>query len=439
MKSSTIVTVASACLLQTAAATSAPKGCCRSNQCLKAIGSPLNNGVADCSANLVVTVTVAPSSAVTTTETATQTGVDTALFTETVTETAATETLLFTTDATVTAATQTNTVDETVTVLVTSTDLQTAPTPTTTTLVYSKDDPTIFRKKRLATVTSLAGSVVSALPDYVSAVCPSWDKYTSACRCAGVEPVTVTVAAGAAPTVTETVSTSVVGSTLSRTDVETAPATATTEATRTETVTETPTPSTATEVTTATSTTVAQATATPSAVVVPQNCRPTGPWFRGQTYSLSTQSEGPKYMYTVDTSSDSSSISWAQFSTIPSGPEYQSQQWVLDDQGQLQQFNPAAGASEVQVAYVDGGLAQGPADTVPVAMMKLNGAQFLTFIGAIARVQGCVSPGTNALTLRDMIGARSNILQCGTAMVLSRGDGSDFYPGGCTPVTMEAH
>ncbi|KAK7965906.1 uncharacterized protein PG986_000183 [Apiospora aurea] len=300
MKSSTIVTAASACLLQTAAATSAPKGCCRTNQCLQAIGSPLNNGVADCSTNLVVTVTVAPSSAVTVTETATQTGVDTALFTEIVTETAATETLLFTTDATTA-------------------------------------------------------------------------------------------------------------------------------------------PSTITEVSTATSTTVAHATATPSAVVVPQNCRPVGPWFRGQSYSLSTQSEGPKYMYTVDTSSDSSSVSWAQFSTIQSGPEYQSQQWVLDAHGQLQQFNPTAGASEVQVAYVDGALAQGPADTVPVAMMKLNSAQFLTFIGAIARVQGCVSPDTNALTLRDMIGARSNILQCGTAMVLSRGDGSDFYPGGCTLVTMEAH
>ncbi|KAK8017405.1 hypothetical protein PG993_013731 [Apiospora rasikravindrae] len=431
MKSSTIVTVASACLLQTAAAT-APKGCCRSNQCLKAIGSPRNNGVADCSANLRVTVTVSPSSAVTTTETATQTGTDTALFTETVTETASTETLLFTTDATVTAATHTNTVAETVTVPATSTDLTTAPAATTTSFVYPDDD--IFTlKRRLATVTSLAASAASALPDYLSAVCPSWDKYTSACRCAGVEPVTVTAVLGAAPTVTVTASTTVVGSTLSSTDVETASATATTEVTLTETVTETPTPSTTTQVNTATSTVLTQATETPSAIVVPRDCQATGNVFRGKTNSLSSPSGDAQYMF-----ENSNMISFHEGSSMTAG-QLQRGQWVLDSRGYLQLATPLPGAGQVLAAYVDGDSARGADDTVEILMKPVGEVNFLAdAIGAVAHVQGCISPTTGEITLRETIAARSNILLCGLEMVLSRGDGRDILPDGCTPITMTA-
>ncbi|KAK8047840.1 hypothetical protein PG996_015904 [Apiospora saccharicola] len=219
MRGSSVVAVASACMLQIAAA-SAPKGCCRSNHLSILIGSPLNNGVEDCSENLLVTVTALRSSAFTTTTTVTQTGVETALFTETATQTAATETLVSTAGITVTDEIKTNTAGPTVTVTGTGFSYALAPI-----------------KARVAAITILLDPV-HVLPTYASSACSgSWDAYTSACRCAGFEPTTITVPGGAAPTVTVTVSTSVVGSTLSQGETQTAFVTATTKTTVTETVT----------------------------------------------------------------------------------------------------------------------------------------------------------------------------------------------------------
>ncbi|KAK8002064.1 hypothetical protein PG991_014286 [Apiospora marii] len=400
MKGSVAVSVASACLLQIAAATG-PKGCCRSNQCLKAIGSPLNGGVADCSANLVVTVTASPLSDVTTTTTtATQTGVETARFTETVTQTASTETLSFSTGTTVTAATQTNTVTETVTVPATATSVQTAPAATSTAWQY------IYPlKARLATITTPLAPVLApaaALPTYAASACSgSWDVYTSACRCAGVEPTTITVlAGGAAPTtVTVTASASVVGSTLSQSETQTASVTATTEVTLTTTVTETPTPATATESAT--------------------QCQRPGIVFQA---SSPDPSGTTRYM---------SPFIYGTFMSINFGYDAPTG-WLLDSQGHLQQALTLA-PIEPLAAYVKTDVV----GSVQVLLGYRSAVDSMVAAGTAARVQGCMDYHSNALFFRDLKDARSNLLLCENALYLSQGNGSDIMNGmDCRPMTI---
>ncbi|KAK8135485.1 hypothetical protein PG984_003425 [Apiospora sp. TS-2023a] len=399
MRGSAVVTVASACLLQIASAT-APKGCCRSNQCLKVIGSPLNNGVDDCSENLLVTVTALRSNAVTTTTTVTQTGVETDLFTETVTQTAATETLFSSTDMTVTAATQTNTVTETVTVPATSTDVQTATAVTTTAFNYNFGAV----KARVAAITIPLDPVL-ALPTYAASACGSWKAYT-----------------GAAPTVTVTDSASVVGSTLSQGETQTAFVTATTETTLTVTVTETPTPATATATDTATSTTTVTVETAAPTVVVTQQCQALGRVFR----PLTPYSDGRVRMLNTVTFFFRPGTEVAfQFNDPQFAP---TSSWLFDSEGL---FRRAGGDL---VAYVDATLKASA--TVHVMVAAAAQVDSLVAAGTAARIQGCVDSTTGVISLRDVLYSRSNILACGDSLYLSSGDGSDYDGNACLPLTL---
>lgn len=244
------------------------------------------------------------------------------------------------------------------------------------------------------------------MPTYAASACGSWDVYTSACRCAGVEPTTITVPGGAAPTVTVTVSASVVGSTLSQCETRTAFLTATTEVTLTETVTETPTPATATATDTATSTTVALETAAPTTVVVPRQCEMPGRAFR----ALNAFPTGPVRMMNA---AGQRLVAW-QYND-PSAAETST--WLLDSRGQLRL------ASGSLVPYIDASTVASASAMVLVATPAQ--VDSLVAAGTAARVQGCIDPSTGVLSLRDVLYSRPNMFSCGKALYLSSGDGSD--------------
>ena len=103
------------------------------------------------------------------------------IVTVTETSTVSTTTVVATISETVTAST------ETVLRLVTETDTTTATSVTTIDVAGT----TIIPWRRQVSIES---SPAHTLPTYAEQ-CPSWDKYVSACKCAGVTPVTVTVEA----------------------------------------------------------------------------------------------------------------------------------------------------------------------------------------------------------------------------------------------------
>ncbi len=378
MKSLGFVALSGVALLQVAAA-----ACCRSNQCLKAVVLAGEDGIADCSANAVITVTLSPSAS-TQTVTVVESGVATALFTETTTETISTETLLFTETTTITAATQTDVILESETVLVTATDVQLAAPVTSTSTNYQS----------FASVK--ARQTAAPLPEYASAVCANWDQYIKACSCAGVEISTVTVP-GAAETVTVTANDAVT------TTVSTLSSTQTDTISLTETVT-------ATETTTAASTTTVLATSTPT-VIVPITCLAKGLSFRASTpFSDGTT----RWMNTIG----QASVAWQTFA---SGSSLTSSTWVLDSNGYLELTGVIGTATSVLAAYVD---LSKTAATVAVLMKAKTDVEAGVAAGTWARVKGCVSPTTNEVTLSG--NGRSNILSCGNSMYLSTGDGSDY-------------
>ncbi|KAK0654734.1 hypothetical protein B0T16DRAFT_450496 [Cercophora newfieldiana] len=234
--------------------------CCRQNLCLKAIVDLENDGIAECSS--LLHVTVAPDSTATIFETTTVPGsaeYSTILFTETDTEsstvTASTETIVHVRSSTTTASTETITY----TSITTVTDSTETITETSTTT------------KRPTASIGLRGLITSsgpAVPDYATLVCPSWEKYVSACSCAGVTPSTTTE--GAASTTITLESTSpvlvIVSSVVTSTDIQIASVTATVSSvfidvvsatTTTETTTTTTTTDTATSEVTSTATTTA--------------------------------------------------------------------------------------------------------------------------------------------------------------------------------------
>lgn len=311
---------------------------------------------------------------------------------------------------------------ETITVPFTSTDLQAGPTVTVFTGTDFNYVSGGLQARRAALATPLAP--VLALPTYAAAACSgSWDVYTSACRCAGVEPTTVTVDAASGETVTATVSTSVVGSTSSQTETRTASVTATTETTVTETVTETPAPATTTATEATTSTTVAQATAPPVTVVAPRTCQATGQAFRA---SSPDPSGSTRYMAT-----------FAEYGVgFAPGSAAQAMNFVLDSRGQLELAAPEAPATEVYAVYVPTAVT----GTVQTRVGLRSAVDSMVNAGTVARIQGCIDSATSALSLRDLVSGKANLILCGNALYLSHGDGSD-NPNGityCRPMSATA-
>ncbi|KAK4445149.1 hypothetical protein QBC34DRAFT_307358 [Podospora aff. communis PSN243] len=400
-----LVAASGLALLQLASA-----ACCRSNLCLKAI-SDEHDGLADCSAALVVTVTES-ASIVVQRMTEVESIVTTALTTTTSTQTASTETLTFTDFTSIVGYTQTDISIVTSTVASTETDIQSAPVTITSTQ---------FNYQELLKARQTAAP---ELPDYASVVCPEWSLYTKACKCAGVEPTTITISA-AVSTITIAASdvlTSVI-STASSTEVEVSSVTVTTSSTQTDTITLTETvTSTQTDIATSVSTTVSIATPTTTATLT---CKPRNRAMRILTPFFDSTT---RYMNTVG-----SSVAWQTFPNTNPTP---GSTWKLDADGFVEHAAPVQSGGEVQGLFV---LASGAGESLQVRLMAKSQLDAAVAAGTHVRVRGCVNPVDNRVVMTAR--GKSNIISCGNSLYLSTGTGTDVRPqGGCdatAPVAVE--
>ncbi|KAK4224089.1 hypothetical protein QBC38DRAFT_486253 [Podospora fimiseda] len=390
MKNWGFATLSGTALLQLASA-----ACCRSNRCLNAvISAPA--GLADCSANLVVTVTPS-ATALTETLTVVESAIETILFTEILTETAAIETLLFTDVTTVTASTQTNIVSETVTVPVhvTTTIVESATPVITTAFVYPNSQTLVARQ-----VDS-----TSSIPEYVTQVCADWEKYIKACGCAGIKPAIIT-ASLLTETITVTASNAIT-TTLSSTQTDTVTVTETTSATTTniDSVIET---TTTTETLTASQTTTISTTSTPTSIVSVQ-CQSPGISFRASTpfWDGST-----RWMNVVN----SNIVAWQSFANGVPVVNAPTATWVMDNDGYLELRNIIAGQSEVLVAVM-ATASTGESAQVIVRGKSIANAQIAA--GTHVRVKACVTAEGNELRIQAR--GKNNVLECGNGLYLSSG------------------
>ncbi|KAK0736741.1 hypothetical protein B0T21DRAFT_411888 [Apiosordaria backusii] len=197
----------------------ASAGCCRTNQCLKAISGPLIDGSQDCLSLLAVTVTQEVNTVTeTVTEIPTQYAslVETSVFTETVTSVVSTETQVQTIGITTTASTHTEVVTITQTIVGTHTSFQTS----TTTLAAGSSSRIYAR----AADTVLAAQ---SMPTYAAADCPSWE-YALTISVPTTISITTTVVESLVATETNTeISTELVTATASSTQAVDVPSTVT--------------------------------------------------------------------------------------------------------------------------------------------------------------------------------------------------------------------
>lgn len=405
MKNLGLIALSGTALWQVATA-----ACCRSNTCLKAIALQEDVGIADCSSNLAVTVTP---SAVTVTETATVivSAIETALFTETATETASTATLLFTESITITASTETNTVGETITVPYTTTVFATAAGVTTTSYVY----PTFVKARQVAENT---------LPEYATASCADRNMYIKACKCAGVEPSTVTAepATSTATVPADDAVTTIVG-TVSSTQTDTVYVTETISVTTTNAamVTETVT---VTETATESVGSTVQATQTPS-VTIPLACRPTNEAWRASNLVA----DGSVRWMNAPNANANPIIAWQSFASIPAPgtTSAQSSVWAVNN-GFLEHRYTIGSNSEIMVAYMETTTTAARIATVMVKLKPRSAVEAGVADGTMEKVRACVGAGDNKLYMTSR--GRSNILTCGNALMLSTNiDGTDYRSG----------
>ncbi|KAK4097455.1 hypothetical protein N658DRAFT_518641 [Parathielavia hyrcaniae] len=389
----------------------AAAACCRSNQCLKAIVDAAD-GIEECSS--LLTLTVIPD-AVTVTETgamptAHTTLVDTHVVTVTETTTAATETSVVVISSIVTASTETQLQVVTQTVVATQTDTETV----------QVTGATIIPWRRQAASAEPSPAVPTSLPQ-----CPSWDKYVSACKCAGVTPTivtaeapstTVTVDTTSTPTAslistfttTETVLDTVTAS-ISTTETDVLSVTATALATVTVVLDQTVTVS-----VTQTQTTTAQAS------LITQNV----PAFRAVATDYNAT---PLYMYANPLNGLTGGMAWNALSTSAQSSIQNRYIFTIDSSGRLllaYNIPPYTYKYAVYVSTVTTG-SMWPQFGVETTLQsqKVNGA-------LIDWVYGAVDPVTKRLYLNAA--GRKNILWCGVQLWMSTGTGEDIQRGECT-------
>ncbi|KAK4129781.1 hypothetical protein N657DRAFT_653067 [Parathielavia appendiculata] len=388
----------------------AAAACCRSNQCLRAILNAAN-GIKECSSLLTVTVTP---DTVTFTKTgdvptAYETLVDTHAVTVTETTTASIETVVVVVSSDVTASTETQLQLVTQTVVTTQTHTQTV----------QVTGATIIPWRRQAASAELSPAVPTTLPQ-----CPSWDKYVSACKCAGVVPTTVTAdapsmtvtvdAATYTASVLSTVTTTetvfdTVTATLSTTEMDIQSITATALTTSTVVVDETVTIS-----VTQTQTTTAQAG------LITQNVAA----FRAVATDYNAY---PLYIYANQLNGLTGGISWNALSTNTQSSTQNKYIFTIDGGGRLLLAYNIPPFTYTYAVYVNTATtgSQWPQFGVlsNLQTQKANGAP-------IDWVYGAVDPLTNRLYLKAA--GRKNILWCGVQLWMSTGAGEDINRGGCT-------
>ncbi|KAJ3574957.1 hypothetical protein NPX13_g4201 [Xylaria arbuscula] len=390
MKNCAAVVLTGLALLQSAAAL-----CCRNDLCLRAVVDPAHDGAADCSDNLVVTVTP-PVSTVTKTTTAVIDTVSSAVARYSEVKIALNRTIVVTLSTQSTATTQTTILTAFTTVPATVTVTETVATVTTTANIY-QNPLTLLKGRGVSSVPA------GLLPPYASSVCESWEQYENACRCAGVTATTVT-----APAVVTTVTvpasstiTSVV-STVTRTIIDTVLTTSTTSTTTTDTLLLTAS-ATSTETDTVTSTTTALATTTATSVVERQ-CKA-----RGVSFRVSTPfPDGTTRFFDVV---GGSIPAWQTFPTNPSQSNLDVSTWALDSDGFW--TLPATGSVlYINLATTGATGTSGSANVGTRAVVEAGVAA-----GNFVKVQGCIDPNTNEVFMSAY--RRTNILSCGNGLYLT--------------------
>ncbi|KAK3995997.1 hypothetical protein QBC44DRAFT_232875 [Cladorrhinum sp. PSN332] len=394
----------------------AAAGCCRTNKCLKAVvANPEGiDGVAECASLLAFTVTPEAS---TVTETITEVPteyaslVDTAVFTETVTTTVSTDTQLFTEGTSVTASTYTHLVTVTRTVLATQTLLTSITTnlPAASTRILARDD------------TELG----PAIPTYAAADCPSWDKYVSACNCAGITATTVTAEAPSATTVTVSYTDSAVvisvPTTISTTETVFESVTATTAVTDVDTALITATVS-------ATETVEASSTVTITQIVT-QTVQPQAtclsspgafqPWYRHNSVNVN-----PLHIYANMLNALSGGLTWNQGTTSTSPAVKNKYIWTINAEGYLELAYQIPPYTYKYVPYISTAMSGSAWPQIGTEASVLNS---INNGGQVARMKACVNSVTNELTLEAA--GRRNILYCGQQLWMSSGLGEDVNRG----------
>lgn len=347
-----------------------------------------------------------------TTVTVINSGVATSLFTVTTTDTASTQTLLFTESTTTTASTQTDITTTTTTTTVPTTDVSLAPAVTSTKTLYQ-----VRQLKARSRPTD-----VPEVPKYASGACnANFAKYAKACACAGAKVVTVTAEPSVKTVTIEAGTVTSIYSTYSSTETSTDLATATTSTTLTSVISVTDTvTSTTTE--TASSTTVISETSTPTTIVT-LICKPPGSVFHATV--VQSNDGTTRYFNNPGGMTPAWQIGFMPTSNAESLTMVNSHSWVLNSYGYLEGFVPPAGGAEVAVPYLDLSVAA-PA-TVQINAKPKSVVEAAVRAGTYARVSGCISAETNALTLS--IEGRNNIFNCGNGLWMSSGDASDAHPG----------
>ncbi|KAJ4342791.1 hypothetical protein N0V85_009840, partial [Neurospora sp. IMI 360204] len=271
--------------------------------------------------------------------------------------------------------------------------------------------PTVLKVKARRTVVTAP----STLPEYASADCADWTKYVKACKCVGVELATVTATVSAAVE-TEIVTVTVPGEevtvtvpmTVSSTQTAIVSATATDASTVTETVTDVPDSVTITETVSATSTVTVTTTSTPS-TVVPLTCQPTGYNFQVSTPTTSVGTGvNSLWLYGFG-----NTVLWVGYSGT-GAPSQSSTVWTLDSNGSVQ----VRGTNSI--LYVSAGSS---AASVQVKMGDRNSVDAGVAAGSMARIKGCVDANTGRFTVS--VDGRHNLVQCGSGIFISSGNGSD--------------
>ncbi|KAK3689277.1 hypothetical protein B0T22DRAFT_169453 [Podospora appendiculata] len=441
-------------------------GCCRTNQCLRAVIADTfsaSQRIQDCSSNLAFTVTPA---AVTVTATVTEAGpaesvtvVETEYVTMDKTVTVATETVRFTKSETSIAATET--------VLFTESQLTTASTATllfgasSTVIGFTQTNQittiqtvTAATQTQFNTVTTVTNAVLKAreaetVPAYAALACPSFAKYASACSCAGVLPTTITVDAPVQTATVTELSTSTITVKHSTADIKTDTAllTDTTSATFTETVLLTATTSVTltnvvslTATTSLTSTTIVVVTATTATtktdlatVTATEQASATKVCAIGAKAGVfravaTEYNNTPLLIYANMLNALTGGMNWQPASTSTSASVQNKFIFSLDSLGRLYLAYNIPPYNYVYYIYVStattGSIWPQVNTQTTIASSIANG-------GKVEYVYGCVDPVSKELTLNAA--GRQSILWCGQQMWMAYGAGEDVNRGGaCT-------
>lgn len=344
------------------------------------------------------------------TQTKTVTAVVSAVDTITVTTfttSPATTTVLFTESRTTTASTTTNTVLQTTTVLATLTNIQTAPAITIATTVYCASPAKMMARDTELEVVA-RGNNPWGIPDYAWPACQDWDQYVDACKCFGIQPLTVTnqpttttVTVTAPNAVTTTVST------LTTTTTSTVSVTVTTSATFTAVI-EVIASATITQTITATSTVFVTTTVTPT-VTSTTLCKATGVPFR-----VAEAPGDPLHFYITSRIFGS----WVEDEAPLGDNDIQASTFVLDSNGFIELATPfnAGAPDDVLILELSNSI---PSERIIV----IDQVQEEGDGDSSVRIKGCVDPVTNVLSLSA--DGRNNILDCDGRVILSSTDGSE--------------